>query len=428
MTDELLDKELESMIGDDGIKVPGLGVIVYKDGKEIYSKFLGRRVIGNDKPVTRYSRFRAASLSKMFTVFSIMQLVEQGKINLSDDVSKYLGFELRNPNFPNTPITVEMLACHTSSLRDGKIYSIPPDVSVEEFFYPDGKYWEGGKHFAPPEEKIGEYFTYGNLNYGLLGTIIEAVTGKRFDIYQRENILKQLDTRADYLPSNFACAEFEMLGTIYRKKNPRGIWNEFGDWYGQADDFKGIQPAKDTIALQNPYDENFQRVCDLKTYRAGTNATIFSPQGGLRISFEELVHVLEMLMNGGIYRGKKILSPKSVETMIKPHWIYNPQNKNGNTSGVFFSYGLGTYFIDGQSKGRVCKDYAINLIGHTGVAFGMLSGLFFIPNSKTGFVFMMNGEAVEEDNDPRSCGEFSNNYIWEEKIMNAICKFAIIDS
>lgn len=423
-----LDFELENMIGDNGIKVPGLGVIVYKDGKEIYSKFLGRRVIGNDKPVTRYSRFRAASLSKMFTVFSIMQLVEQGKINLSDDVSKYLGFELRNPNFPNTPITVEMIACHTSSLRDGKIYSIPPDVSVEEFFYPDGKYWEGGNHFATPEEKIGEYFSYGNLNYGLLGTIIEAVTGKRFDIYQRENILKQLDTRADYLPSNFACAEFEMLGTIYRKKNPRGIWNEFGDWYGQADDFKGIQPAKDTIALQNPYDENFHRVCDLKTYRAGTNATIFSPQGGLRISFEELAHVLEMLMNGGIYRGKKILSPKSVETMIKPHWIYNPQNKNGNTGGVFFSYGLGIYFIDGQSKGRVCKDYAIDLIGHTGVAFGMLSGLFFIPNSKTGFVFMMNGEAVEEDNDPRSCGEFSNNYIWEEKIMNAICKFAIIDS
>lgn len=423
-----LDFELENMIGDNGIKVPGLGVIVYKDGKEIYSKFLGRRVIGNDKPVTRYSRFRAASVSKMFTVFSIMQLVEQGKINLSDDVSKYLGFELRNPNFPNKPITIEMLACHTSSLRDGKIYSIPPEVSIEEFFYPDGKYWEDGKHFAPPEEKLGEYFTYGNLNYGLLGTIIEVVTGKRFDIYQRENILKQLDTRADYLPSNFACAEFEMLGTIYRKKNPLGIWNEFGDWYGQADDFKGIQPAKDTITLQNPYDENFQRVCDLKTYRAGTNATIFSPQGGLRISFEELAHVLEMLMNGGIYRGKKILSRQSVETMIKPHWIYNPQNKNGNTSGVFFSYGLGIYFIDGQSKGRVCKDYAIDLIGHTGVAFGMLSGLFFIPNSKTGFVFMMNGEAVEEDTDPRSCGEFSNNYIWEEKIMNAICKFAIIDS
>ena len=133
-------------------------------------------------------------------------------------------------------------------------------------------------------------------------------------------------------------------------------------------------------------------------------------------------------MNGGIYRGKKILSQKSVETMIKPHWIYNPQNKNGNTSGVFFSYGLGIYFIDGRSKGRICKDYAIDLIGHTGVAFGMLSGLFFIPNNKTGFVFMMNGEAVEEDNDPRSCGEFSNNYIWEEKIMNAICKFAVIDS
>ena len=73
-------------------------------------------------PFTRESRFRVASVSKMFTVFTIMQLVEQGKLNLDDDVSKYLGFTLRTPNYPNTPITVSMLASHQSSLRDGKTF------------------------------------------------------------------------------------------------------------------------------------------------------------------------------------------------------------------------------------------------------------------------------------------------------------------
>ena len=102
---ELLDNELENMIGDNGVKVPGLGVIVYKDGEEIYSKFLGKRIIETPKPVTRHTRFRAASVSKMFTIFSIMQLVEQGKITLDDDISNYLGFELRNPNFPQKKIT-----------------------------------------------------------------------------------------------------------------------------------------------------------------------------------------------------------------------------------------------------------------------------------------------------------------------------------
>ena len=165
-----LDEELSAMIGDNGINVPGLGVIIYKHGAEVYSKFLGKRKIETSKPVTRQTRFRAASLSKMFTVFSIMQLVEQRKINLDEDAGFYLGFELRNPNFPQKKITVRMLASHTSSLRDGKIYSIPPDVSVKEFFYPDGKFWENGSHFAKEPPEI--FFSYCNLNYGLLGTII----------------------------------------------------------------------------------------------------------------------------------------------------------------------------------------------------------------------------------------------------------------
>ncbi len=406
-----LDFELENLIGDAGIKVRGLGVIVYKDGAEIYSKFLGRRNIDKNlsKPVTRDTRFRAASISKMFTIFTVMQLFEEGKINLDDDAGKYLNFPLRNPNCPQKKITVKMLACHTSSIRDGKIYSIPPENGIEEIFSPAGKFWEGGAHFAPAEEKIGEHFHYCNLNYGILGTIIENVTGERFDVYQRKNILRQLETKADYLPGNLERAEFEMLGAVT-------------DIHGVVDDHKNVQPARDTIALENPYDRNFQPRYSLKNYRVGTNATIFSPQGGLRISFEEMTHALEMLMNGGVYRGKKILSEKSVDTILTPHWVYNPENKNGDTyGGAILSYGLGIYFIDGGSSNRVCKNFEINLVGHTGEAFGMLSGIFFVPKTKIGFIYMMNGTAIDLDEDPRAKGEFSSNYIFEEKIMNPIC-------
>ena len=421
-----LDEKLSALIGDSDIKVPGLGVIVYKDGREIYSKFLGKRVIETSKPVTRDTRFRAASVSKMFTIFTVMQLAEQGKISLDADAGEYLNFNLRNPAYPQKKITVRMLASHTSSLRDGKIYSIPPNFSVEEFFSPRGKFWEDGAHFAPAQEEIGEYFTYSNLNYGLLGTIIERVTGKRFDLYQRENLFRQLDIKADYLPANFSAKEFELLGAVYQKKNLRGQWDEFGDWYGKADDYKGIQPPKDTVQLQNPYAEEFQGIYSLKDYRVGTNATIFSPQGGLRISFEELAHALEMMMNGGIYRGRRVLSQNSLDEMFKPHWVY--KNKNGRPyGGAILNYGLGTYFIDGKSNARVCRKHEINLIGHTGAAFGLLSGIFFIPETKSGFVYMTNGEAIEEDLDPRSLGKFSGNYIWEENIMGSICEFLTSD-
>ena len=139
-TKKLLDKEYTALIGETGSKVPGLGVIAFKNGEEVYSNFLGFRNIYQQKPITRYTKLRVASVSKMFTMFTIMQLVDEGKIDLDTDVSEYLGFRLRNPNFPDMPITVRMLASHTSTLRDGKIYSLPPQYSIEEFFKPSGKF------------------------------------------------------------------------------------------------------------------------------------------------------------------------------------------------------------------------------------------------------------------------------------------------
>ncbi|MBR5913305.1 MAG: beta-lactamase family protein [Selenomonadaceae bacterium] len=400
------------MIGDIGIKVSGLGVIVYKNGVQAYEKFCGSRKLGEKNlPVTRDTKFRVASLSKQFTIFTIMQLVEQGKINLDEDVSKYLDFNLRNPRYPDVPITVRMLASHISSIRDGKIYSTPPNFGLAEFFMPNGKFYEGGTHFGvePPEK----FFTYCNLNYGILGTIIEVVTGKRFDIYQRENILSQLDTRADYVVGNLPPKDFKLLGTLYAKENFKAHYDDYTE-----------QPARDTISLQNPYAEDFCGVYNLRDYKVGTNATIFSPQGGLRISFEELTHAMEMILNGGNYRGRKILSEKSLAEMFKPQWVFDAKKINGDTcGGVMLSYGLGEYQIDGKSTARLCKNHEINFVGHTGIAFGLLAGMFFRADSKDALLYIINGHCIDEDKDPRAKGNFSGNYIWEEIISDAVINF-----
>ena len=336
----------------------GFGVIVYGNGGEIFSRFSGVSSVKKNKPVTRETRFRAASVSKLFVIFTIMQLAERGKINLYADAGEYLGFKIG--------ATVQELANHTSGLRDGKIYSIPPEVSVAEFFTPNGRFYENGAHFGDRK------FFYSNLNYGLLGTIIEAVTGARFDIYQRENILAELDIRADYVVGNLGAAEFENLGAVYLN--------------GKATDEFEVQPEHDTIALQNPYAEDFAGVYDLKNYRAGTNATIFSPQGGLRISFEELTHALEMLMHGGKFRRRRILRAESVAEIFRSRWIYD--GTNGDTcGGEMLNYGLGSYRIAG------------GFAGHAGEAFGMLSGIFF--KGASGFVYMLNGENFALENNLR---------------------------
>lgn len=417
------DGYFASLIGDSGTCVPGLAVLAYAGGREVY-RFAGgvRRMAGAQTwPMTEDSRFRMASVSKMFTVFTIMQLAEAGKLSLDEDVSEYLGFRLRHPSYPDVPITLRSLASHTSGLRDGKVYSIPPSVGVRAFFRPGSPYWEGGAHFAPAGQMPGIYFTYCNLNYGLLGTVIEAVTGQRFDQYQKTHILKDLDCRADYVPGNLEAPEFARLGTIYRKQDRQGRWEEKGPWQGIMDDFGGVQPPRETLSLQNPYAQDVCQTYDLAGYQPGTNATIFSPQGGLRLSLEELGHVLAMLLHDSRYAGRQVLRPASLQAMFSSQWTYD--GHNGDTCGqTLLTYGLGEFFVDGRGPARCCRTKAIDLWGHTGQAFGLLSGLFIRPGTGSGFAYVMNGEALAEDDDPRSAGQFSRNYIWEEKVMDGLCR------
>ena len=98
------------------------------------------------------------------------------------------------------------------------------------------------------------------------------------------------------------------------------------------------------------------------------------------------------------------------------------RNPTATPYGVMFSYGLGLYQIDGASAARLCKNYDVDFVGHSGDAYGMISGLYFRPGTKDGVIFMVNGTAVVAEDDARSLGKFSNSYIWEEEIMNPICE------
>ncbi len=358
-----VDAELAKMIGDDDVQVTGLGVIAFKDGEVVYKNFFGKRNLEKNLPVTKDTKFRVASVSKMFTMFGIMKLVEEGKINLDEDASKYLGFELRNPNFPDDKITVRMLASHTSTIRDGKDYILPPSYRLEEFFKSYGVAYEDGKHFATEKN----FFKYSNLNYGILATIIEKVSGERFDKFIKKNILQPMKISADYVVGNLNKKDFQNLGALYKQEN--------GKWLATVDKYSG-QPKKDTVKISSKYvtGSGFQ---SLKDYKIGRNATIFNPAGGLRISFEELGNCLEMIMNGGNFRGKKIVREDLLKEMLSKQWIYDEENKNGDNYDVMFSYGLGFYQIDGAGPARLCKNHKIDLIGHSGEAHGMISGLYF---------------------------------------------------
>lgn len=155
-----LNTDLQLLIDDNKNGVPGVGAAVIKNDRLVYEKTFGSRYIDNENPqnnlpLTRDTKLRIASISKVFVAAAYMQLAEQGKIDLDADISRYLGFTLRNPNYPDTPITSKMLLSHTSSLRDGEVYTIPSKYSLQELFRPEGIFYESGAHYAPYGEAPG---------------------------------------------------------------------------------------------------------------------------------------------------------------------------------------------------------------------------------------------------------------------------------
>ena len=198
-----LKARMNEIISDPEHPLAAAAIGVVKDGQIAFADAVGSKTIDNDDPSKNVpadgdTKYRIASISKLATAIAVWQLIEAGKIDPDKDASEYLGFTLRNPSYPDTPITVRMMMSHTSSIRedgDDAMYNIPLGHDVSEFFTPGKEYYCSGC-WAPEGQAPGEYFSYANINYGLLGTIIERVSGERFDNYMTAHIFEPMGLSA----------------------------------------------------------------------------------------------------------------------------------------------------------------------------------------------------------------------------------------
>lgn len=432
-----LDETLTAVADrDDGKSLVGMAVEVFRDGEVVYKFATGNRYIDNENPdnnlpYTNDTKQRIASVSKTFTAVGIMQLVEQGKIDLDADISDYLGFELRNPEYPDVPITCRMLLSHTSSILDGDVYSIAPNYSISEFFKEDGEYYEDGGHFDM-EHEPGTYFEYSNLGFGTLGTIIEAVSGERFDKYMTAHILEPMGFTASFNVGDFDEETISLLAAAYQKDlKDDGTPKKDSDWNALVDDYHGETVEADTCMVSNPDTASGFELVSLADYTPGTNATCQSPQGGLRISSDELAQWALMFANDGATPdGGQLLKPETVDQMFSVEWEWNGKDadkkgSNGNPEyGLFQQWGLGIQLITNGKQGdygdTFLEDANIeNLGGHYGDAYGMFDIFMVDRDNDCGFTYQINGANVDIYNEP-SYGNYSENWIWEEEIVTAI--------
>jgi len=371
-------KKMEEMVKNE--EVSGISAFIVKNNEVIFNGFSGYSFIDGEKleKIKKNTKFRIASISKLVTAIGFMKLVEEKKVSLEEDVSKYLGFELRNPNFPSIIITPEMLLSHTSSLRDSNNYAAPMPYSMGDFFCEGGAFYEEGGHFSSDEnERPREYFTYANINFSLIASIIENVSQIRFDQYMKKNIFDVLSMDASYNVRDFG-VNIDDVGVLYKKRN--------GEWIPQVDDYRGKIPK---ICWHNDIDEHYGNY-SLYEYNIGSNGTLFSPYGGLRVSAEDLGKIMIMLMNQGKYKGKQFLKEETIKLMEKPYWIYNGNNGNSENE-LMCCYGMSVHHLTGIYKDKYFKDHKNNLMGHFGIGYGLLSGMFYNSKDKTGIVYLIPG-------------------------------------
>jgi CubicO group peptidase (beta-lactamase class C family) len=332
------------------------------------------RAVTPDDPV------RVASVSKLVVAVGVMKLVEAGRLDLDSDVSRWLGWSLRNPAFPDRAITLRQLLSHTSSVRDhDDQYAISLGGSVQaEMANP--KSWD--VTHGPGDG----YFTYSNMNFPIVGSIVENVTGERFDIWMRTNVLDPMKIDACY---NWpTCSDAAIA---------RAVELDAPDGKPVKDDLHGKRPACPVFVKEG-------KPCDLSLWRLGENGSLFAPQGGLRISVRGLERVGRMLLNGGTLDGAQILSSQSVEAMFSPVWRFD--GRNGDTDhGFYCTYGLATQTIPTPARG--CSDDpagdGITRVGHAGDAYGLRSGLWLDRAHGTGVAFFVTGLG---DDPPRGRSAF----------------------
>lgn len=336
-----------------------------------FADVAAQRALSADDPA------RIASISKLVVTIGVLRLVENGKLLLDEDVSKKLGFALRNPAFPNAPITLRMLLSHTSSLTDGAGYwDVPLGTGVADIT-DDPKAWDTAH---PP----GTYFRYTNLNFPLVAQLMERATGERFDELMRRLVLAPMQLDACFNWSGCSNAAIARAVVLYS-----------ADRLPQKDDLHGIAPDCPVIAAPDGS-------CDLWRWQAGQNGALFSPQGGLRISARDLARIGRMLLNDGVLDGVRVLQPGSVQLLATPVWTSNGSNgvtgeeDEPGRGGFFCSYGLAVQHL-ARSNGSTCRDDLFNdgrpRMGHSGNAYGLLSGLWIDRAAGSGVAYFATGVA-----------------------------------
>ncbi len=295
------------------------------------------------RPLSPETKMRVASISKMAVAFAAQDMAAAGVIDLDKDASHYLDTPLRHPAFSDQPITLRMLLSHTSGVRDPQAYWVAAPGRFSDLIAQEAVF--GAE--APG------YFSYANINYGIAAAAMERASNGRFDRIMTERVFARLGLDAGFNWSGVSAESRRNGAALYRRQG--------GVWTTQTDNVTILNSVDPVFLAADGLDkEEF-----LSRYQAGDNPTLFSPQGGMRASVNDLVALLQPL--------------REDVRLAEPVWRYDPAARNGDAGGetgddVVTAFGAGVQTIEDDpvtGSGRT-------LVGHAGEAYGLYSGAWLL--------------------------------------------------
>ena len=354
----------------DECRTMGLATVLFKGDDILYMNAFGWRDKKGGDPLDIHDIFKIASMSKSFSAVSILQLVDEGKLSLEDDVSDLMGFPVRHPKWPDIPLTLKMLLSHTSSMKDGTGNSrywtpdwvnpavTPVDSMLRRAFY----------DYAP-----GQGYNYCNRGFNMLGNIIERASGERFDDYVRHHILDPLG--AEVAGYNIDSLDADRLVTMY-----------------------GYDKSEDKLLRNNAYvRKNEKKVAD-GTYVIGEDGWGWSPTGGMKITLPDLVRWVKTLRDSCITpSGVRLISPES----------YRKLRTHTTPADPGTDYCLGTRTETRLIEGKT-------LYGHTGSLHGYKGCMFVHPTEGWGFICLCSSTKLDKINEVYKIYYKVGNLLYEQ--------------
>ena len=349
--------------------LPNISILIKKDNKEIYRHSFGYSDIENKILVDQKSIFRIYSMTKPVTGVAVMQLVEKGKLRLNDKVSQYIpafkNTKVINLDFqdfvvkPKREITIRDLLTHTSGLTyswmgEGPVHQIYRKNNIRPYYFGalDSELtkfpgntcqFAAAAALAPLLHNPGEKWSYG-INMDILGCVVEVVSGITFEKYLQKNIFDPLNLKSIGFSVNEP--DKDSFTTLYTS----GAFSRDGEIVGPS----SLNPSElifsKSLRSIDPYDES--------PY-LNNSSKLFDGGSGLVSNIDDYSKFAEMLLNGGILNGVRILSEASINLMSRNHLTNTILSEGaafglsgvgmGLTLGTIIDSGLaGTYSSEGE--------------------------------------------------------------------------------